>query len=286
MSDPKNERRPSEGPHESAIDNATEAALRSEAAKTSGPTCPVEEDTNMRATGEKPDLVGRASGMTGDRSGDTTVFKRASVAGLGREPKAADAVATIPRLAEAHGVPWAKFWLELHVGTTSPEAERALDLLVDAGQRPYPESRAEAQPNSFAGDPGKWPCACGRQQGKCPCFAHGCEVGARHAEPRPAEATPLYRAAEEAFDAFNTSNISLAQAAALAHLGTALEQRRPEAQPDESRILGRFERIAATLFDIETADDDRDIRKEVSVERLRIEAFLDAGRPRRERAKP
>lgn len=50
--------------------------------------------TTMRATGEKPDPLG-PTGMGGTCSDDPSESKRAPSAGLGREPKAADAVADV-----------------------------------------------------------------------------------------------------------------------------------------------------------------------------------------------
>jgi|GEM_PF-1416049 len=53
-----------------------------------------EGGTNMRAAGEKPDLVGRASGMAGSCPIEEPSIKRAPVASLGRQAQTADAVAT------------------------------------------------------------------------------------------------------------------------------------------------------------------------------------------------
>ena len=36
----------------------------------------------------------------------------------------------------------------------------------------------------MAGNPMLWPCKCGRQMGRCPCYMTGCEDGARHATDR------------------------------------------------------------------------------------------------------
>ncbi len=52
---------------------------------------------------------------------------------------------------------------------------------LDNAERRSARAVPTPSPEPLAGDPGKWPCKCGRQQKHCPCYMTGCEDGARHA---------------------------------------------------------------------------------------------------------